>query len=39
MRVLFFLFILLNFIQLRGVEKAGKQRDEGSVRIIQLLSP
>jgi hypothetical protein len=37
MRVLFFLFILLNFIQLRGVEKAGKQRDEGSVRIIQLL--
>jgi hypothetical protein len=27
----------LNFIQLRGVEKAGKQRDEGSVRIIQLL--
>jgi hypothetical protein len=37
MRVLFFLFILLNFIQLRGVEKAGKQRDEGSLRIIQLL--
>jgi len=37
MRVLFFLFILLNFIQLRGVEKAGQQRDEGSVRIVQLL--
>ena len=37
MRVLFFLFILLNFIKLRGVEKEGKQRDEGSVRIIQLL--
>lgn len=37
MRVLFFLFILLNFIPLRGVEKAVQQRDEGSVRIVQLL--
>ena len=37
MRVLFFLFILLNFIHLRGVEKAVQQRDEGSVRIVQLL--